>query len=73
MAIFRVPSQKHVIFPLFKIEITKLAEWRYSVCLIRNMSFFHFSSSTSQIWPNGDIPCARVTRGGGRLQAASTG
>ena len=32
MAIFRVPYQKHVIFPLFKFKIKMLAKWRYSVC-----------------------------------------
>ena len=58
MAIFYVPYQKHVIFPLFKFETEILAQWRYSVCLIRNMSFFHFSSWKLKFWPNGDIPCA---------------
>ena len=36
MAIFRVPYQKHVIYPLFKFEIKNFAKRRYSVCLIRN-------------------------------------
>ena len=58
MPIFHVPHQKHVIFPLFKFEVIILPKWRYSVFLIRNMSFFHFSSSKLKCWPNGDIPCA---------------
>ena len=30
MATFRVPCQKHVIFPNLKFEIELLAEWRLS-------------------------------------------
>ena len=58
MPVFHVPYQKHVSFPFLKFEIKILAKCRYSMCLIRNMSFLHFPSSTSQIWPNADIPCA---------------
>ena len=58
MPIFHVPYQKHVIFPISKFEIKKMTEWRYSMCLLRNMSFFHFLSSKEKKWPNGDIPCA---------------
>jgi hypothetical protein len=36
MAIFRVPCQKHVIFPAFKFEIKILVKWRFSMCLVRN-------------------------------------
>ena len=58
MAIFRVPCQKHVIFPVLKFGIKILAKWRYAVCLVRNMSFIQIRSSKSDFWPNGDFPCA---------------
>ena len=48
MAIFIVLFQKHLIFSLFKFKI--LAKWRCSGLLVRNMWFFHFSSS-KQKWP----------------------
>ena len=57
MAIFHVPYQKHVIFPIFEFEIKILAIWRFSVCLVRNMSFFRYSSSKLKFWSNDDIPC----------------
>ena len=49
---------KNVFFPIFKFEIIMFAKWQYSVCLVRNMSFFRFLSSRLWFLPNGDISCA---------------